>query len=123
MICIRRFVFSLFFLVVLGISSPLLAYEGPIQFQIAEIFVSNPDDMYYRVISADDSNWHCDGGPKEPGWSFVDYYDPAAKGKVSTLLSAYLTQKTVNIMTQQVTKTGLDGIPATYCQIMQVSVR
>lgn len=113
----------IFILSVLLLPLTVVAYEGPISFQINDILVSTSDNRYFRVFSADGSNWHCDGGPI-PGESHVDYSDPAAKAKISALMLAFTTQKDIDVWTQQVSLPDLDGdgVYRTYCQIMRVKV-
>lgn len=99
------------------------AYEGPVWFQITEVFVSTVESLYFRVSAGDGGYWHCTGGPSYPGWSFVEYSDPTAKIKISALMSAYLTGKTVRVWTQGVNiDWDGDGNTEHYCQIMQVQV-
>lgn len=104
-------------IVLLDVSEAWADLEYPAPFKIGEVVAANKDNMHFRVVStAPDA--HCYNGPANLGWSFVDGADPGAKTKMSALLAAYLTGKTVAVTTQ-----GVDINDGHYCQIIEVSVR
>ena len=92
------------------------AVEYPTPFKISSIYVSSASNYHFRVESST-GNWHCNNGPKSPAWSYVNEPDSGAKGKMSALLAAYASGKSVALVTEGVT-VGAN----TYCRIVEFRV-
>jgi len=92
------------------------AAEYPTPFKISSIFVSSASNYHFRVES-NTGNWHCSNGPKLPAWSYVNEADSGAKGKISALLAAYASGKSVTLVTE-----GVAAGANTYCRILEFKV-
>jgi len=103
-------------LLALFISSQAIAFEVPAPIKIDNIFMSSPQNFYFRVVSQSDS-WHCHGGPKSPAWSFINENEPGAKGMMSALLTAFAAGHTVQLYTL-----GVDTAIGKACQIVEFRI-
>lgn len=92
------------------------AAEYPTPFKISSIFVSSASNYHFRVES-NTGNWHCNNGPKSPAWSYVNETDSGAKGKISALLAAYASGKSVTLVTE-----GVIAGANTYCRILEFKI-
>lgn len=88
---------------------------GP--FTINEIFVSNADNMYFRVIGTDHAVTHCTNGGYQ---SYVGATDSGAKMKMSALMAAYLSGSSVSLTTEAVDFYGNGQI---FCHIIEVGTK
>ncbi|EHK9101462.1 hypothetical protein K6675_004703 [Vibrio parahaemolyticus] len=107
-----------FALLVLVFNSPLsIAVERPEPFRIKEIYMAHPANFHFRVISDNPDAWHCNNGPKNPAWSYINEADPGSKGMMSALLTAYASNKIVTLVTE-----GVDTSVGRVCQIVEFKV-
>lgn len=98
-------------------SSIAAEVEYPSSFKIKQIYMSQPQNFHFRVHSDDPNAWHCDGGPKNPAWSYINENDPGSKGMMSALLTAYAANKTVTLVTKAV-----DTSVGRKCQIVAFAI-
>lgn len=96
------------------------ALEYPAPFKIKSIFMSQPNNFYFRVSAdyTDPNAWHCDSGPKNPAWSYIDETDPGSKAMIAALLTAYSLGKTVTLIT-----VGVDTYAGRMCKIIEFSIQ
>ncbi|WP_325892215.1 hypothetical protein [Grimontia sp. NTOU-MAR1] len=99
------------------LSFSTFAAETPGPFKIKEIFMSHPANFHFRVISDNPDAWHCHNGPKNPSWSYINEADPGSKGMMSALLAAYVSNKTVSLVTK-----GVDTYAGRMCQIVEFKI-
>ncbi|OEE67901.1 hypothetical protein A1OO_19380 [Enterovibrio norvegicus FF-33] len=105
----------IFFLLVFCFSAH--ATENPGPFKINEVYMAHPANFHFRVISDNPEAWHCHNGPKNPAWSFVNEAAPGSKGMMSALLAAYVSNKTVTLVTL-----GVDTYAGRMCQIVELKI-
>ncbi len=83
-------------------------------FKISEIFVSSGTNMHFRVVGL--PTGAC---PNGSNWAYIDEIDSGAKGKISTLLSAFATG--INVQLWIETKDYYSN-GEIFCQIVELSV-
>ncbi|AZZ92105.1 hypothetical protein EUZ85_15765 [Hahella sp. KA22] len=110
---------ALFLLASIFVSQLSSAAEYPGAFKIKKIIVSRPDNFHFRVVTdSNNSDYvHCSGGPTNPAWSYVNEADPGSKTMMSTLLAAYMGNKTVTVVTE-----GVDTNAGRQCKIIELEL-
>ncbi|RDH45173.1 hypothetical protein [Zooshikella ganghwensis] len=98
------------------ISFNVAALEKPAEIKIDNIFMSSLNTATFRVVSQS-ANWHCDGGPRNPAWSYIHEDDPGAKTMMSGLLTAFAAGHTVQLYT-----IGVNSPEGKICKIVEFRI-
>lgn len=85
-------------------------------FKINKVFVSNAENFHFRVYGMPAMSFCPDGST----WAYINEADSGAKGKISTLLSAYAAGKDVVLY---VTPTDPASNGKAYCKITEFMVQ
>jgi hypothetical protein len=116
----KSLVFTVVFCLVLVVVNMTYAQEVQNPIIIKKIFVSDANNLHFRVISHAPNIPLCTGGPPngiDPGmeaFAYVNESDSGAKGKMATLMTAYALGKYVTLVTEPV-QFG----PHIYCHIVE----
>lgn len=110
----KKIIFGL--LITLSSFSIAKASEITSAFDIAQIYVSNADNMYFRVYDGD-ATALCTGGEH---WAYINESDSGAKMKMAALMTASATSKQVVLVTEPIDFYTNGHI---YCHITEVVVK
>ncbi|MCP4485927.1 MAG: hypothetical protein GY820_01160 [Gammaproteobacteria bacterium] len=105
-----------FVTVMIFFSSVSYALESTGWFKINQVFVSNGNNLYFRVYGMSSMSYCPDGST----WAYVDENDSGEKGKISTLLSAYAAGKDVTLHVEP--KDHYEN-GKLYCHIVEVGIK